>query len=732
MKKTICSFSIIVLILHFNLTPVKCENIPYSMIKIYIENKTFEIKSPIDIWFNDSLIISQEVLSNSSAAYKLFSKGNLRITTQIKDFENTRCEYALNIMNEENYVIVIKYESTSVPGSVFGLKKTDGKNYEPYYEENLFQLKTFDEDSIFTDNGLSEQIITHDYSISHLILSNKTFNFDPIKIWINDQLILNQYVLLFSTINCKFFTEGKIKIAAQLGDLINTKAELEFEISNQQSYFLMIKFQNRNKAASITLLNQEEGSELLAKNKLKWTVSEIASADFTSLVESIDNPIPSMYYNTDYRASLEQNIANDRLNLQDDEYFVDSRDGQIYRTVRIGDQVWMAENLRATMYRNGDTIPNIIDNKQWSGDTLGAYCNPNNYIENAAVYGRLYNYYAANDPRGLAPEGWHIATKEDWSNLGYSFPRHMAPGLYMQEIDTIFWSNEMQNINDFTWGNLKIGIRQLGLEEYNKKIDTILSIYQSENNQEIDPGFWEEIRHDRTQINVHEIRIDMLRLIAEYYKDIDTTNATYLKKKELENALVILEQLKHDLHQTYQKKIEIEFLPEVCAEFYENIDIITFIYQKKKETEIYKMKWEDIFDYPMDTMIPPYLTMGIIIPNYQNKNEQRSYVISWKDSKQKNDTIYWNKDVQKLDIIAWYYVKYVANSSGFNALPVGCRVSTGEFSWLGAAAYWLATKANKPNYVGFYSLCDNCFSLNNDMFAFKRKSFGYGIRCVKD
>ena len=181
-------------------------------IKIYIENRTLKFNSPVDIWFNDSLVISQVKYGNSIAAYNLYSKGNLRITTQIRGFENTRCEYALNVLNDQNYNIVIKFDNANKPGSIFGFKKADGKNFEPYFEENLFHRINIDEDSIFTDKGLNEIIIPHEYSVCHLIFL--TFGHELIKIWINDQLILNPYVYSLSTINCKFFTEGKIIIAA--------------------------------------------------------------------------------------------------------------------------------------------------------------------------------------------------------------------------------------------------------------------------------------------------------------------------------------------------------------------------------------------------------------------------------------------------------------------------------------------------------------------------------------
>jgi uncharacterized protein (TIGR02145 family) len=92
-------------------------------------------------------------------------------------------------------------------------------------------------------------------------------------------------------------------------------------------------------------------------------------------------------------------------------------DGNIYHVVRIGDQWWLLENLKVTHYNNGDTIPNVTDNGIWSGTTLGAYCNYNNDTTNVATYGRLYNWYAVNDIRNIAPVGWHVPTDDEWKQL---------------------------------------------------------------------------------------------------------------------------------------------------------------------------------------------------------------------------------------------------------------------------------------------------------------------------
>jgi uncharacterized protein (TIGR02145 family) len=78
---------------------------------------------------------------------------------------------------------------------------------------------------------------------------------------------------------------------------------------------------------------------------------------------------------------------------------------------------WMLHNLNVTTYANGDTIPEVTDPNQWSKLTTGAWCYYNNDSTNDLSYGKLYNWYAVNDPRGLAPAGWHIASKEDWSAM---------------------------------------------------------------------------------------------------------------------------------------------------------------------------------------------------------------------------------------------------------------------------------------------------------------------------
>jgi uncharacterized protein (TIGR02145 family) len=85
--------------------------------------------------------------------------------------------------------------------------------------------------------------------------------------------------------------------------------------------------------------------------------------------------------------------------------------------VQIGNQVWMIENLNVDHYRNGDPIPEVKNGKEWSMLKTGAWCYYNNNPADSKKSGKLYNWYAVNDSRGLAPEGWRMPTKEEFDIL---------------------------------------------------------------------------------------------------------------------------------------------------------------------------------------------------------------------------------------------------------------------------------------------------------------------------
>jgi uncharacterized protein (TIGR02145 family) len=126
-------------------------------------------------------------------------------------------------------------------------------------------------------------------------------------------------------------------------------------------------------------------------------------------------------------------------------------DGNTYMVVKIGTQTWMAENLNVTHYNNGDPILNIIGT-QWDEQVAGAYCAYDNNSDKQAVYGLLYNWHAVNDSRKLCPDGWHIASIDEWGTLASS-------GTELKEQGTSHWitpnncSSQFSGFNGLPGGN---------------------------------------------------------------------------------------------------------------------------------------------------------------------------------------------------------------------------------------------------------------------------------------
>ena len=85
--------------------------------------------------------------------------------------------------------------------------------------------------------------------------------------------------------------------------------------------------------------------------------------------------------------------------------------------IKIGDQIWTTKNLDVSTYRNGDAIPQVQNEEEWSKLTTGAWCYYENESRIGKKYGKLYNWYAVNDSRGLAPKGYHVPTDEEWTTL---------------------------------------------------------------------------------------------------------------------------------------------------------------------------------------------------------------------------------------------------------------------------------------------------------------------------
>jgi uncharacterized protein (TIGR02145 family) len=116
-------------------------------------------------------------------------------------------------------------------------------------------------------------------------------------------------------------------------------------------------------------------------------------------------------------------------------------DGNVYKTVTIGTQEWMAQNLRTTKYKNGDGLPNVTNYTDLGNLGSGTYCWYNNDNSSEQPYGKLYNWYAVNDGRGLCPTGWHVPSDAEWTSLTEYLGGAGIAGGKMKEAGTTHWNS---------------------------------------------------------------------------------------------------------------------------------------------------------------------------------------------------------------------------------------------------------------------------------------------------
>jgi uncharacterized protein (TIGR02145 family) len=181
-----------------------------------------------------------------------------------------------------------------------------------------------------------------------------------------------------------------------------------------------------NSAISGGIINDDGGSTITKRGvcwskKINPTIKDNKSIDgagagqFTSLITGLD--FNEVYYIRAYASNEFSTGYGMVYSFKTKGAVVDS-DGNIYRTIVIGDQEWMKENLKTTKYSDGSQIEYPgTDNNAWMTNTSGAYAWYNNDSSWKNYYGALYNWFAVNNPAGLCPIGWHIPSDSDWYKL---------------------------------------------------------------------------------------------------------------------------------------------------------------------------------------------------------------------------------------------------------------------------------------------------------------------------
>jgi len=181
------------------------------------------------------------------------------------------------------------------------------------------------------------------------------------------------------------------------------------------------------------------------------------------------------------------NIASDKFKDQQGKSFV---------SVLIGEQLWMAENLDVACFYNGDFISQAKSAEEWedAGDEAKpAWCYYQYDEGNGLKYARLYNWYAVNDPRGLAPEGWHIPTDEEWDMLSDHLGKDAGSKLkYIEN-----WKENVKANNEAGFNALPGGYcNESGAFRDNGKIACFWSVTESNENFAV----YRFLRHDSDEL----------------------------------------------------------------------------------------------------------------------------------------------------------------------------------------------------------------------------------------
>ncbi|NQY30777.1 MAG: hypothetical protein HRT69_15065 [Flavobacteriaceae bacterium] len=142
------------------------------------------------------------------------------------------------------------------------------------------------------------------------------------------------------------------------------------------------------------------------------------------------------------------------------DYNTDKND---FKSVKIGNQIWMSKNLNVSNFRNGDPILHAKSKEAWdkAGETgTPAWCYYENEPNNGAILGKLYNWYAVNDDRGLAPLGWHIPSDDEWTELTDNLGGKEKAGIKMKSM--IMWNDYENKREKGLFEGLPGGIRLKG------------------------------------------------------------------------------------------------------------------------------------------------------------------------------------------------------------------------------------------------------------------------------
>ena len=405
-------------------------------------------------------------------------------------------------------------------------------------------------------------------------------------------------------------------------------------------------------------------------------------------------------------------------------------DGNVYQTVTIGTQVWMAENLKVTHYCNGEAIPNVTDNAAWEALTTGAYCEYNNDTNNVATYGRLYNGYAVADGRQIAPAGWHVASDAEWKQLemylGMSqaeadaegTARGTTEGGKLKETGTTHWvSPNTGATNETGFSGLPSGYR-IYFGPYYDIGDYGYFWSSTELNSNYNYAWYRRLYHDGS-------------VVGRYYYNKQVGFPVRCVKDAEESTLTDID---GNVYQTVAIGTQVWMAENLKVTHYPNGDDIPNVTDNAT--------WEALntgayCEYNNDTN--NVATYGRLYSGYAVGDSRNIAPTGWhipSDAEWQTLVDYLGGisvaggKMKEAGTMHWYSPNIGAtNESGFSGLPCGYRSYDGPYSRIGYSAYfWSSTELSSSE--AWYRYLD--YNGSGVYRGSSGKRFGYSVRCVRD
>ncbi|NTW31793.1 MAG: hypothetical protein HGB12_04080 [Bacteroidetes bacterium] len=396
-------------------------------------------------------------------------------------------------------------------------------------------------------------------------------------------------------------------------------------------------------------------------------------------------------------------------------------DSVIYKSVKIGTQEWMSENLNVSVFRNGDIIPEVRTKSEWEKagtDGKPAWCYYDNDTVNGKKYGKLYNWYAVHDERGLAPSGWHTPNDNELTTLFDALGGESVAGEKLKS--TNIWEDKSKGTNVSGFSGLPSGTRDT---------DGSFSLGGS--------YFycWSASSYDSKNAKYFVLNLNKALVRNNNYKSYGfSVRCIKSVETKVESGSTASKSVSTD--KVFYKSIKIktqEWMTEnLNVSVFRNGDIIPEVKSKTDWENAGKDGKPAWCYYDNDTLNGKKYGK---LYNWYAVHDQRGLApIGWHVPNDKELTTL--IDVLGGESVAggklksttgWGEKSNGTNISGFNGLPSGTRFNDGSFSLEGSYFYfWSASTLDDKNARYCFLKSDDALTRNDNY-----KSFGFSVRCVK-